>query len=117
MEEYIEIQIRVETDGDFSLNFKNPKRCQYSLKREDGDYVFKLKYQQKEEIVKEELIKFLNGIKLDCHKDYLIESFNKGKEKLFASINDNIFNYHPNILGGGNWSFGVAGKRIWIGYK
>ena len=115
MENYIEVEIAIETDGDFNLSFKSPKNCLYTI----SNYKINLKYDFEwwdEKTIKESLINFLKDVQMNTSKDYLKESFDEGKENLIKSINENLFEFHTDILGGGNWSFVLNAKRITTQY-
>jgi len=108
----IRLNIEVETDGDFSLNFPTPKNSlEYMIKKVEGGYNIKIDFYQKESEISKHIIEFLQSVEIDSSKHWHKEQLAKEIENYKNLIEKEGLTSYGDMLGG-NWLFSVILDRI-----
>jgi|GEM_PF-4872659 len=108
----IRLNIEVETDCDFTLNFPVPKTAlEYTIKKFEGGYEIKVDFYQKEEEVQQRIIDFLESIKIDSSKDWHEKQLKEEIESYKTLMEKEGLKSYGDMLGG-NWLFDITVVRI-----
>lgn len=108
----IRLNIEVETDADFVLNFLVPKNAlEYTIKKYSGGYKIEVDFYQKEEDVRDHIISFLESIVIDSSKDWHKEQLKEGIENYKQLMEKEGLRSYGDMLGG-NWQFLISLNRI-----
>lgn len=108
----IRLNIEVETDYDFSLNFNTPnKALEYVINKFEGGYTMKVDFYQNENDVVEYIVDFLESIKIVSSKDWHEEDLRKGVSGYKKILKEKGLQSCGDILGG-NWKFLISLDRM-----
>jgi len=108
----IRLNIEVETDNDFSLDFNTPnKALEYIIKKFEGGYTMEVDFYQNETDVVEHIIDFLENIKINSSKDWHEEDLREGVAGYKKILKEKGLQSCGDILGG-NWQFLITLDRI-----
>jgi hypothetical protein len=107
-ETIIQAVIAVGTDGDFSLTYGKPERCDYIMKF-DGNYEFELTLEESTAV--SVLKEFLKSFKISSSKDWHEKQLKDGINNYLNQLDKNLCS-SEDLLGGGNWSFRVDVIKI-----
>jgi len=108
----IRLNIEVETDGDFTLDIPTPKNArEYKIKKFSGGYEVRVDFYQKEGVIQEHIVSFLESISIDSSKDWHKEQLKEEIENYKTLMEKEGLRSYGDMLGG-NWQFLVSLNRI-----
>ena len=108
----IRLNIEVETDFDFTLDFLCPKNAlEYTIKKFEGGYKMKIDFYQNEDTISDYILTFLESFKIDSTKEWHEKDLKEGIERYKNILKEEGLTSCGDILGG-NWKFLIRLDRI-----